>query len=122
MRLKWSIDQLYFYLVCFVMLITMIIGVTNLVRAGIDLIIPYPDANWKQPGRIVYPEPPGNTQSRLPQDIIERELEQHEEFMRERDRKNALHEAILSFARGFAMLVVAFPVYIYHWRKIPMLA
>lgn len=122
MRLKWSIDQLYFYLVCFVMLITMIIGVTNLVRAGIDLIIPYPDANWKQPGRIDYPEPPGNTQSRLPQEIIERELEQHEEFMRERDRKNALHEAILSLTRGFAMLIVAFPIYLYHWRKIPMLA
>jgi hypothetical protein len=126
MKMKWSIDQLYFYLVCFVMLIVIIVGVSTLVRAGIDLLIPYPDSRWDNPAPVPgweYKEgiPGGDSRSQLPADVIERELQEQDTFMAERSRKNSLNEAILSIFRGIAMLLVAFPVYIYHWRKIPIL-
>jgi hypothetical protein len=126
MKLKWSIDQLYFYLICFVMLITIIVGVTTLVRAGIDLIIPYPESGRETPyfpkDYYEYKTPPGENPSQLPADVIERELKEQEEFMADINRRNNVNQAILSLFRGVAMLIVAFPVYLYHWRKIPLLS
>jgi hypothetical protein len=125
MKLKWSIDQLYFYLVCFVMLITIIVGVTSLVRAGIDLLIPVPETSIGRPYEQ-YPQPPppngtGETQSKLPREVIEREQSNWEELNKNSFRQNALNSTMLNLFRGLAQLFVAFPIYIYHWRKIPEL-
>ncbi|MBT9147673.1 MAG: hypothetical protein DDT32_01438 [Syntrophomonadaceae bacterium] len=126
-RLAFPIDYSYrqtimFYLVCFVMLITIIIGIVNLVWAGINLALPYPNVNLKSPGPVEY-APPANYKSQLPKEIIEHEREREHKklFMQERSRRNTVNEALLSLFRGLAMLLVAFPPYIYHWRKIPML-
>lgn len=120
MKLKWSIDQLYFYLVCFVMLITIIIGITGLVRAGIDIIVPVPDTTFSKPFRELGPVTSGD-KSQLPADIIEGEIYNQEEYISQRERNNVLNQAILQILRGLAQLAVAFPVYLYHWRKIPKL-
>lgn len=124
MKLRWGIDQVYFYLVCFVMIITIIVGVTGLVRAGIDLIFPYPEGEWKSPwprDPVEYRDPAGEYQSTLPADVIEREVELQEQIIQERNRTNSRNESILSIFSGLALLLVAFPVYLYHWRKISLL-
>ncbi|MBS4032274.1 MAG: hypothetical protein KGZ63_12770 [Clostridiales bacterium] len=121
MRLKWSIDQLYFYLVCFVMLITIIIGITGLVRAGIDIIVPVPDTTFGKPVREFGPVTGGGDKSQLPAEIIESEIIKQEEYNSQRERNNVFNQAMLQILRGLAQLAVAFPVYLYHWRKIPQL-
>lgn len=123
MKLKWSIDQLYFYLVCFVMLIVIIIGITNMVQAGIELLIPIPETDYSRPYPPIYekiPEREG-AESQLPRDVIDRELSEQENFIKEREKRNSSNSAMLQFFRGLAKLLVAFPVYIFHWRKIPQL-
>lgn len=119
MKLKWSIDQLYFYLVCFVMLITIIIGITGLVRAGIEIIVPVPDTNFSKP--IREPVTSSGEKSLLPTEIIESEIIKQEEYNTQRERKNIFNQAMIQILRGLAQLAVAFPVYLYHWRKIPQL-
>lgn len=119
MRLKWGIDQLYFYVVCFVMLITMIVGVTGLVRAGIELVIPIPEPSLDRPYESSYPKVDriGDESSNLPKDVVEREIVKRDEFNRARD----FNYTMLRFFNGLAALLVAFPVYLYHWKKIPLL-
>jgi hypothetical protein len=121
MKLKWSIDQLYFYLVCFVMLITIIMGITGLVRAGIDIIVPVPDPTFSKPFRELGPVTSDAEKSKLPAEIIESEIIKQEEYNSLRERNNVINQAMLQILRGLAQLAVAFPVYLYHWRKIPQL-
>lgn len=122
MKLKWSIDQLYFYLVCFVMLIVIIIGTTSLVRAGIELLIPIPQTNYTSPYPIYekFPERIGE-ESKLPSAVIEQEIREQEKFNKEREGKSSFNSAMQQLFRGMAQLLVAFPIYLYHWRKIPEL-
>ncbi len=121
MRLKWGVDQLYFYLVCFVMLITMIIGITSLVQAGINIVLPLPDAPTS---KYIYEFERQNTdtdKSQLPADIIEREINEQKEFSKINEQTNQTNRIILQLLRGLAQILIAFPVYLYHWRKIPLL-
>lgn len=125
MKLRWGIDQLYFYLVCFVMLITMIAGVTGMVRAGIELLIPVPEPSFVRP-LAPFPEKPpeqldAKEKSTLPADVIERELQKQQEFNQRHTKRNTVNFAMVQLLRSFAQLLVALPVYLFHWRKIPLL-
>jgi hypothetical protein len=124
MKLRWGINQLYFYVVCFVMLITIIVGITNLFRAGIDLLIPVPDVRIDRPlgpTKETWPEQTSGDKSNLPAHIIEGELEKRDEFNRTWEKTNTMNSAIQQIFRGLSQLLVAFPVYLYHWRKIQRL-
>lgn len=119
MKLKWGIDQLYFYIVCFVMLITMIIGITGLVRAGIELAIPVPEQSLGRSYEPSYPKMDSTEQvnSSLPKDVIDRELVKRDEF----NRAQNFNVTVMRLFNGLAALLVAFPVYLYHWKKIPLI-
>lgn len=118
MRLKWGIDQLYFYVVCFVMLITIIVGIISLVQAGIDLLLPVPNsARYEMPK----PAPSGYPNSTLPQEIIERELNMQQEQNTIQNKQNSFHTGMTRILGGLAQIIIALPVYLYHWRKIPLL-
>ncbi|MDW7651857.1 MAG: hypothetical protein SCK29_14585 [Bacillota bacterium] len=122
MKLKWGIDQLYFYLVCFVMLITIIVGVTGLVRAGIDMLIPLPDQSTSRPYYEPKPvEPPDAASSQLTKELIEQELQNQKVHQENLEQRNSFNSAMLQLFRSLAQILVAFPVYLYHWRKIPLL-
>ncbi len=128
MKIRWSIHNIYFYLVCFVTLIMIIFGITQLVRAGIELMVPVPEMTRTGAYPIRAPVPPYSEprqdpwkNSRLPERVIEQELEQQEAFNINRQKENDLHNAIQQLFRGLASLLIAFPVYLYHWRKIPLL-
>ena len=101
------------------MLITIIIGITGLVRAGIEIIVPVPDTNFSKP--IREPVTSSGEKSLLPTEIIESEIIKQEEYNTQRERKNIFNQAMIQILRGLAQLAVAFPVYLYHWRKIPQL-
>ncbi|MBS4020937.1 MAG: hypothetical protein KGZ79_00745 [Dethiobacter sp.] len=125
MRIKWGIHNIYFYLVCFVTLIMIIFGITQLFRAGIELLVPVPGMSPRNayPIRSPYPMEPGQQwqNSQLPASIIESELQQQEEFNQSRQQAYNVHNAIQQLFRGLSFFLVAFPVYLYHWRKIPLL-
>ncbi|MHB1323305.1 MAG: hypothetical protein ACYCXZ_03050 [Coriobacteriia bacterium] len=97
---RWSLRNIYLYLVCLITLIMVIVAVVGLVSGTVDLV--YPD-----PG---YPlAMPDDDSGRSEEDL---------EAEREYQQNSARRYAILSLVRDAAMLLVAGPLYAYHWRKI----
>ncbi len=102
---RWSLRNIYLYLVCLITLIMVIVAVVGFVRNVAELI--YPD--------------PGYYAERGPYPLVEDEtdvdpelLEEQREFARQSERR----WTILSLIGNVAMLFVAGPIYLYHWRKI----
>lgn len=116
MKLNWNLEHVYFYLVSFVSLILIIVGAVTLTQTAIAYITPvYEDYGPLSP---VAPS----------QDITLWEEEFGPEFVEaERSRYDQIaadnynRRLIRDLVRGLAYIIVALPVYLYHWRKIPHL-
>lgn len=102
-RARWSLRNIYLYLVCLITLIMVIVAVVGLVRNVVELMYPDPYA---------YVEP-------APQDQQDADFDA-EYYAAERERSEASQRryTVLSLVGNAAMLLVAGPLYVYHWRKI----
>lgn len=121
MKRRWNIHQIYFYVVCFVTLIMVISGITSVVRAGIQMVIPIPDIE-----RPYYDKPyvPGEvaTKSSLPKEVIEEEIAKQQAFYDTQQKTYSFYNPLLMVINGLVQILVAVPVYLYHWRKIPLIS
>lgn len=99
---RWSLRNIYLYLVCLITLIMVIVATVGLVQNTVRLI--YPEVGY------YYSEPVKEGADGLTQDEIDRQ--------RELDQQRAQQQAIYSLVGNVAMLLVAGPLYVYHWRKI----
>lgn len=97
---RWSLRNIYLYLVCLITLIMVIVAAVGLVRSTVELI--YPDPGY-------YSGPIDKTSGRTQADIDAERKSQEEQSKR---------QAILNLVGNGTMLLVAGPLYIYHWRKI----
>ena len=119
MKVKWSLQQIYFYLVCFVTLIMVIVGAVNTVRAAVDVILPSPD----NIGRYYMATPmeakfvDGEYRDLFDPEVVEKELARQNTI----NRKNSVNQSIKNLMGGVFLILVAGPVYIYHWRYISSL-
>jgi hypothetical protein len=100
---RWSLRNIYLYLVCLITLIMVIVSVVGVVRSTVELV--YPDPGYYSD----VPKEAGGTSDRTAADI-----------QAERDAQEAQSRryAIISIVGNAAMLLVAGPLYVYHWRKI----
>ncbi|MRR12229.1 hypothetical protein EG835_07135 [bacterium] len=98
---RWSLRNIYLYLVCLITLIMVIVATVGLVRSTVELV--YPDPGY-------YSEPIKEGADGRTEEQIEAERKYQEESSR--------RYAILNLVGNGAMLLVAGPLYIYHWRKI----
>ncbi|MHB1136011.1 MAG: hypothetical protein ACYCXR_05780 [Coriobacteriia bacterium] len=100
---RWSLRNIYLYIVCLITLIMVIVGAAGTVRTIVEFI--YPD-----PGGSFYP--------------YKVEPEKREAEIAEFEKQEALQRAqstrqsALNLAGNVALVVIAGPLYIYHWRKI----
>jgi hypothetical protein len=121
MKRRWNIHQIYFYVVCFVTLIMVISGITSVVRAGIQMVIPIPDTD-----RPYYDKPymPGEAaaKSSLPKEVIEEEIAKQQAFYETQQKTYSFYNPLLMVINGLVQILVAVPVYLYHWRKIPLIS
>jgi len=105
--------QIYLYLVSFVALMILVAGLIQTVMAVADFFIPQ---TYYVPGPAEiynrYRVPDGERQ--MPEEIIEQEIE----FEKEQARTSSLASRYSSLRRAAAYVVVALPVWLYHWRKI----
>ncbi len=99
---RWSLRNIYLYLVCLITLIMVIVSVVGVIRATVELV--YPD-----PGYYSVPVEKGGTSGMTQAEIDAQNAAQ---------RKQSQRQAVLNLVGGFAMLIVAGPLYVYHWRKI----
>lgn len=116
MKIKWNLGHVYFYLVSFVALILIIIGAVNLTQTAIAYITPiYDDYNpFERSGPY---QDLSEWEEKFGPAVIEQEIERFETINRENYHRRLTRELI----GGMAYIVIALPVYLYHWRKIPEL-
>jgi predicted permease len=113
MKLRWDIQHVYLYLVSFIAMILLIVGAVNLTQTAIAYLTPVPEdykylfdeagmKDWKE---------------EFSPALVQQERERFEAVARENSQRNLLRDLIGSLA----YIVIALPVYLYHWRKIPQL-
>ena len=113
MRIRWDLEHVYLYLVCFVALILIIIGAVNLTQTAIAYVTP---------GYDYYgPYGPGELErdleiweERFGAEFVAGEKERYETLLEENQRRRLIRDLV----SGLAFVGVAAPVYLYHWRKI----
>lgn len=129
MKQKWHIESLYLYLVSFITLILIITGSINLVQTAIVYVTPLPE---NQLSRSFSPEPVPpkmdtlyysdlDTQKLWEEKIGTSLVQQEKERSAAIARENSLRSLIRKMISALAYIAAAFPVYLYHWRKIPLL-
>lgn len=114
MKVKWDIEHVYFYLVSFITLILMIVGAINLTRTAIASLTPtvYEDDRFtfEQQNLELW-------ENKFGPELVERETSRHQEISRINYKRSLVRDLVSSLA----FIVIALPIYLYHWRKIPRL-
>jgi hypothetical protein len=97
---RFTLRNIYLYLVCFVTLLITIFAAVNLVRGVVELTYPDP---------YVYTAP-----SDPDRGLDQAEQERQERLARDSQRRYA----VLGLVTSGTFLVIAVPTYVYHWRQI----
>ncbi|MDY0341839.1 MAG: DUF5671 domain-containing protein, partial [Coriobacteriia bacterium] len=100
---RWSLRDIYLYIVCLITLIMVIVGAAGTVRTVVEFL--YPD-----PGIVFYPY---KGESMTPE-IGAAELDEQQALR----RAQSTRQSALNLAGDLALVVIAGPLYAYHWRKI----
>ncbi len=100
---RWSLRNIYLYLVCLITLIMVIVSAVGLIRGTVELVYPEPGYYYEKPLD-------GKGESAT----SDEEWDRQQKAQQAQSRRYA----ILSLVGSGAMLVIAGPLYIYHWRKI----
>lgn len=98
---RWSLRNIYLYLVCLITLIMVIVGAAGTVRAAVEFI--YPD-----PGAYSDPYMKGGP------GLTEAEAEEQQRLQQAQQQR----QSVLNLVGNIALVVIAGPLYVYHWRKI----
>ncbi len=118
MKINWDLEHVYFYLVCFIALILIIIGAVTITQTAIAYVTPINDEYSHSPYTMRDPNPDLlQWEERFGTEFVEREQERFESINQENTGRRLLRDLV----SGFAFMIVALPVYLYHWRKIPWL-
>jgi hypothetical protein len=116
MKIKWDLEHVYFYLVSFVSLILIIIGAVTLTQTAISYVTPvYGD--YGPYGPIGRGQETEQWEERFGTEFVEAEMERYDLIMKE----NYGRQLVRDLVRGISFIIIALPVYFYHWRKIPQL-
>ena len=101
----WTPRNIYLYLVCLITLMITIFSTVQTVRTVVELAYPNPQSE------IIYQYemPPGEER-----EVDEEQLAEQREARRRADRRRS----ILNLVRSGTMLLIAVPLYVYHWQKI----
>ena len=113
--MAWDVRQTYYYLVCFATLLMVVIGVVQSVRAGVDLALP--EEGYQPPIFEMHAQ----VQARFgmaDSTYTREELQQmaHEEAARQ--ARIMQRRALRQFLSSLAFVLVAAPIYFYHWRRV----
>lgn len=110
---NWDIKRLYFYLVCFATLLMTIMGTFMFLQNVVDVVYPY-----KYYDELMYYD------GKMTADMTAEERAQWEAEQEKRiqaQRENEKHNRVRQLLDNLIMVGVAFPVYLYHWRRVQSL-
>jgi uncharacterized membrane protein len=101
---RLTLRNMYLYLVCLITLIISIFAAVNLVRSTTELLYPDPGYYGAEP---IIRDADGTT-------VSEEERERLAQAARDSQRR----QAVLGLVTSATTLLIAVPVYVYHWRRI----
>jgi Ca2+/Na+ antiporter len=104
---RWSLRNIYLYLVCLITLMMVIVGAASAVRSVVELT--YPDPYSYSYYSAPIPIEKGGSGELTPQERAEQERLQ---------KAQSTRQGVLSLVGNLAMVFIAGPLYVYHWRKI----
>lgn len=108
MEIKWGIRDVYLYAVCLITLVMVVMGMVNALQTGFEFAFQPPDIYktipWEEKISAIEKDPQKA-----------REMIQLEQARFEREQKYNLYRRLFE---SMALIVVALPVYLYHWRQI----
>jgi hypothetical protein len=103
---RLTLRNMYLYLVCLITLVVSIFAAVQLVRSVVGLAYPDPGAF----GYYGFPAPVDESGD----PISQAELERQEEIARASQRR----QEVLSVVSSGTTLLIAGPLYLYHWRRV----
>ena len=98
---RLTLRNVYLYLVCLITLVVAIFAAVSLVRSTVAMV--YPDPGYYG----YYPDP-------ALEDIDQDEIRRQEQLAEESQRRSAL----LDLVGSGVTLLIAGPLYVYHWRRV----
>ncbi len=101
---RLSLRNLYLYLVCLIALVVSLFAAVSLVRSVVELLYPDPGYYYSEPAVI---DGKGG-------DISEQERQRQKELAEDQSRR----QAVLGIVGAGTTLLIAGPLYIYHWRRV----
>ncbi|MCW2742241.1 MAG: hypothetical protein JWR45_2663 [Blastococcus sp.] len=105
---RLTVRSLYLYLVCLVTLVVSLFAAVQLVRGTVALLYPDP-AGFGYHGYALPVEQPGDGGTVDPQ-----ERERQEQLARDSARR----QSVLDVVGSATTLLIAAPLYVYHWRRV----
>jgi hypothetical protein len=96
---RFTLRNIYLYLVCLITLIIAIFAAVSLVRSTVELV--YPD-----PG-LVYVPP-------VKDGVSSEDLQRQQIYAKDSQRR----QAVLGLVGSGATLLITGPLYLYHWRRV----
>jgi len=105
----WNVRNVYLYLVCFTTLVMVIAGSVRVVMTVVDMA--YPQIYY---GPTAITPPPDRSTGRT----ATADSESQQELARQRFEAQTRRSNVVGLLDGLALIGVALPVYLYHWRKI----
>lgn len=115
--MAWDIRKTYFYLVCFATLLMLIIGSVQVVQNTLDLVLP--EEPYRPSPMEMYQRPhPDGAEAPFTREEVVQMVEEQAASEARRMRRNALRNLLGSLA----MIGIAAPVYLYHWRQVRQIA
>lgn len=116
MQVRWNLEHVYFYLVSFIALILILVGAINLTRTAIAYVAP--TDHYYSPFYEVEPFFDYNDwEEAFGPELIAAEKERAERINKENYSRSLIRDLVSSIT----FILIALPVYLYHWRKIPSL-
>lgn len=101
---RWSLRNIYLYIVCLITLIMVIVGAAGTVRTIVEFVYPDPGGGMLYLSKVE----PAKQAAELA------EFEKQEALQ----RAQSTRQSALSLAGNLALVIIAGPLYVYHWRKI----
>lgn len=98
---RFSLRNLYLYLVCLITLVVAIFAAVQFVRSTVSLL--YPDPGYYG---YFYETPV--------EDVPQAEQQRQEELARDSQRR----QSVLDMVSAGTTLLIAGPLYVYHWRRV----
>lgn len=115
-NMSFKVREFYYYAICFVTLIICIFAVAQLVDTIAEMFYPYPEY---APSKMeLYQMKDRVNSDSVDSETLKQWVKEEQQLRMKREVQSRQHRFAKNLARSLAFLIIAIPLYIYHWRRV----